>query len=494
MAVKQGKEGVFKSMLDHVNLNRNNGKKSSNTFTPPLSQITAFAQNAISDPPAQQTGVTDHRDFDESPFWRRIPAYKSVSRNEFLDFRFQLRRSVTNFQDLKEVIGGLVSELFLDDVRLGLEISPMSMRISPYILGLINWDDPYNDPLRIQYVPVASARVADHPRLCLDSLREKKDSPVPGLVHRYPDKALFLPVEKCPVYCRFCTRSYAVGNNTKEVTKDKHGCGKDEWRSVFDYLAAHPEIEDVVVSGGDTYYLKPADLRLIGQVLLGIPHIRRLRFASRGLAVMPMKILSDSEWTNAMVDIVQEGRLACKEVCFHTHFNCQNTITDITREAIDLLYKRGVRVRNQSVLIRGVNDDPVRMTGLIKQLSYMNVQPYYVYQHDMVAGMEELRTTVAAALEIERHVRGATAGFNTPIFVNDVPGGGGKRDIYSFDYYNQTTGISVYRSPNVDGGKAYLYFDPIHLLPEEGRLRWSDGAQHNQMIAEAIKDAGMNIS
>ncbi|MBK5226614.1 MAG: KamA family radical SAM protein, partial [Thermoleophilia bacterium] len=156
------------------------------------------------------------------------------------------------------------------------------------------------------------------------------------------------------------------------------------------------------------------------------------------------------------------------------------------------LYRRAVRVRNQSVLIRGVNDTPESMTLLIKQLSYMNVKPYYVYQHDMVMGVEELRTRVADTLEIERKVRGATSGYNTPVFVNDVPGGGGKRDVYSFDHYDETTGVSVYRSPCVSGDKAYLYFDPIHLLPPQGQLRWADGSQHADIIQEAMAAARLN--
>lgn len=128
---------------------------------------------------------------------------------------------------------------------------------------------------------------------------------------------------------------------------------------------------------------------------------------------------------------------------------------------------------------------------LVKQLSYMNVQPYYVYQHDMVQGVEELRTRIGDTVEIERHVRGATAGFNTPTFVTDVPGGGGKRDVHSYDYYDEVTGVSVYRSPSVDEEKVYLYFDPIDLLPAEGQARWADPQEQDVMIDEAIRAAGL---
>jgi lysine 2,3-aminomutase len=153
------------------------------------------------------------------------------------------------------------------------------------------------------------------------------------------------------------------------------------------------------------------------------------------------------------------------------------------------LFERGITVRNQSVLQRGVNDDVDTMGLLLKRLGYVNVHPYYVYMHDLVKGVENLRTTLQTALDIERSVRGRTAGFNTPTFVTDAPGGGGKRDVHSYDWYDRTTGVSVYRSPNVDPNAVYCYFDPIDLLPEEGRARWSDPTQHQAIVDEAIANA-----
>lgn len=434
----------------------------------------------------------EHREFDDTRFWTTIPAFRHLSREEFIDHKFQNRNSVVKVAQLEELLKDRVCPEFLADVKKAVGRAPMNMRLSPYILGLINWDAPYADPIRRQFIPVASELIADHPKLMLDSLNERADSPTPGLVHRYPDKALFLPLDVCPVYCRFCTRSYAIGGNTESVVKAGYKPRVENWDKAFAYLASRPEVEDVVISGGDAYMLPTSKIREIGELLLSIPHIRRIRFASKGPAVMPMKIISDTEWTDALADVVAMGRKMFKEVAFHTHFNSVNEITSITLEAMNALFKRGVEVRNQSVLIRGVNDRPEDMINLIRQLSYMNVQPSYVYQHDMVKGLEDLRTTVATTVEIERHVRGTTAGFNTPTFVNDVPGGGGKRDVHSFDHYNETTGISVYRSPSVDNELVYLYYDPIHLLPEEGQKRWEDKSEHNKMVEEAIEVAGLS--
>lgn len=439
-----------------------------------------------------EIGDLGHREFRSGEFWRRLPGFADTDHETFMNPAFQLRKSVTSPDQLRGVLGDLVTQEFLDDVERGYRMAPMNLRVTPYLLSCVDWSRPYQDPIRTQFLPVASTHRPDHPRLSMDSLHEQDDSPTPGLVHRYPDKALFLPLDVCPVYCRYCTRSYAVGGDTDTVEKDGYKPRNDRWQKAFVYLASRPEIEDVVVSGGDAWMLPTKRLVEIVETLLQIPHIRRIRIASKGPAVMPMKILADTTWTDALVGLAERGRDLHKEVCLHTHFNCTQEITEISRQAMNLLFGRGVKVRNQSVLVAGVNDDPAEMVEFVRQLAYMNVQPYYVYQHDMVKGVEELRTTVAESMEVERHVRGSTAGFNTPTFVTDVPGGGGKRDLFSFDHYNLETGISVYRSPAVDEDRAYFYFDPIHRLPATGQARWARDGEPELMVDEALMAAGLS--
>jgi len=431
-----------------------------------------------------------HRDFEKAEFWKKIPYFSGVSAEDFMDPAFQNSNTVTKLTQLEELLEHIVAPSFLQDVKEGMRATPMNMRLSPYIMGLINWDDPYNDPLRIQFIPVSSSYREDHPKLSLDSLHEQADSPTEGLVHRYFDKALFLPLDVCPVYCRFCTRSYAIGSDTDLVSKYSFKAVPDKWNKAFAYIASRPEIEDVVISGGDTYMLSADRLRQIGIMLLDIPHVRRIRFATKGPAVMPMKILRDDAWRQAIVDTVNRGREMGKEVVLHTHFNSPNEITDISRQAMDAFFSEGVTVRNQSVLLRGVNDNVDTMTHLVRKLSYMNVQPYYIYQHDMVKGVEELRTKLEDSIELELSIRGTTAGFNTPLFVMDAPGGGGKRDLHSYDHYDPITGISVYRSPSVHEDRVYLYFDPIHLLPEEGQRLWADQSAQDRIIQDALKASG----
>jgi lysine 2,3-aminomutase len=215
-----------------------------------------------------------------------------------------------------------------------------------------------------------------------------------------------------------------------------------------------------------------------------------MRFATKGPAVMPSKILTDGPWLDALTSIVEKGRKLNKEVVIHTHFNNPNEISWITEKAMNLLFERGITVRNQSVLIRGVNDDPQVMQLLVRRLSYLNVHPYYVYMHDLVKGVEELRTTVQTSIDIEKFVRGSTAGFNTPLFICDAPGGGGKRDIHSFDHYDRENGIAVYSAPSVKPGKHFVYFDPIDTLGADAQARWRHPATAEAMIAEAIEKAG----
>ena len=439
-------------------------------------------------PPADPSAL-EHEQLLQGEFWRKIPAYKDIDEPTFLDHVWQYRNSVKTVDELANTVQDLVSPKFLEDLRTGFHRAPMNVRVSPYAMALIDWANPYEDPIRAQFIPLASRLLPDHPKLSLDSLHELEDSPMPGLTHRYVDKALFLPTNVCPVYCRFCTRSYAIGGDTDVVEKAELATDPKRWQDAFDYIASRPELQDIVISGGDTYQLPAKSLKRIGDALLDIPNVRRMRFATKGPAILPSKILTDHAWTEALIAVVDRGRTMGKDVVLHTHFNSPNEITWITEKAMRLLFERGVFVRNQSVLIRGVNDDKETMRLLTKRLGYLNVHPYYVYMHDMVKGVEDLRTTIQTAIDIEKFVRGSTAGYNTPLFLCDAPGGGGKRDLHSFDYYDRENGIAVYSAPSVKPGEWFLYYDPIDQLSKDAQARWKDPATQDAMVAEAIKKA-----
>ena len=249
----------------------------------------------------------EYRNLLSGPFWQRIPAYKDVTEEQFLDHNWQAKNSITRVDKLLNAVQDLVTADFVKDAEEGFKRAPMSVRVSPYMLSLIDWDAPYLDPLRIQFVPVASRLLPDHPKLDLDSLHEQEDAPIPGLTHRYPDKALFLPLDTCPVYCRFCTRSYAVGIDTEEVEKVQLKANEERWKLAYDYIRARPELEDIVISGGDSYNLREEQVTEIGNRLLDIPHVRRMRFATKGPAVMPQKLITDDAWFSALVNVVKRG-------------------------------------------------------------------------------------------------------------------------------------------------------------------------------------------
>jgi lysine 2,3-aminomutase len=447
---------------------------------------------AVRLPSAARLSQSAHKELLDGTFWHRIPAYQNVSAEEFADHRFQMKKTITRHADLQAILQGVAPDSFLADVAAGLELAPMSIRISPYLLSLIDWSDPYRDPIRRQFISVASSLRPDHPMLRMDSLGEQADSPRPGLTHRYRDKALFLALDTCPVYCRFCTRSYAIGADTKTVEKVSLKAKQDRWDDAFEYLANNPQVEDVVVSGGDSYNLRADQILYIGNSLLKLPNIRRIRFATKGPAVMPQKVLSDAPWLQALTNVADFGRKQHKEVAVHVHFNHPNEITQATKDAMDAFFERGITVRNQSVLQRGVNDDVDTLRLLTRRLSYCNIHSYYVYVHDLVKGVEDLRTSIHTAAELEKRVRGDTAGFNTPVFVCDAPGGGGKRTIHSYEYYDRTTGIAVYTSPAVKPGY-FLYFDPIEELPAEARMRWRNESERRRMVADAVAMARQRV-
>jgi lysine 2,3-aminomutase len=440
-------------------------------------------------PPAQRPPVPPealaHRELLSGPFWQRLAAYVDVPEADFLDHQWQAKNSITNFPKLLAALEGLVSPAFIRDAEQGFHHAPMPVRVSPYLMSLIDWTNPEGDPLRIQFIPLLSRRMPDHPKVDLDPLHEREDMPVPGLSHRYPDKVLFLPVATCPVYCRFCTRSYAVGLDTEEVHKLTFSIDPERWRAAIDYVAGRPEVEDILISGGDATQLRAEQITFLGEAFLAIPHVRRIRIATKGLSVIPQKFLTDDAWTDAITRIAEQGRRQHVDVMIHTHINHPNEITSITQAAADKLFERGVLVRNQTVLIRGVNDSVATMGLLVKRLAYVNIHPYYVYVHDMVKGVEELRTTVATGEDIEKRIRGLVGGFNMPTFVVDTPGGG-KREVHSYEHYDPETGISVFLSPVVHPGQYFCYFDPIHLLPAAGRARWAKPEEHSQMVEEAL--------
>ncbi|CAK7206762.1 hypothetical protein SEUCBS139899_009568 [Sporothrix eucalyptigena] len=419
-------------------------------------------------------------------FWRKVPVWKDVPVEDFLSYAWGIKHTVQGEGKLAHFLeqvlpdqvpmddvtdsgnkaGIQTREELVADVIDGIKTATMSTRMTPYILSRINWSNPRNDPVFRQFIPVKSRMLPDHPKLMLDSLDEHADSPVSGLVHRYTDKALFLPTSVCPTYCMFCTRSYAVGADTDSVKKAPMKPTKRRWEEALGYVESQPGLHDIVVSGGDAYYLQPEQLAYIGKRLLAMPNIRRFRFASKGLAVAPARFLDDKDaWFQALTFVAEKAKAAGKAMALHTHFNHPNEFSWVSEQAARRLWDAGVLVRNQTVLMRGINDDTATMSTLIRTLADNNIFPYYIYQCDMVEKVEHLRTPLQTILDLEAQIRGSIAGFMMPQFVVDLPGGGGKRLACSHMSYDRTTGVSKFVAPAVTGrdkaNKVYEYYDPV---------------------------------
>ncbi|KAF1836867.1 kama family protein [Decorospora gaudefroyi] len=452
---------------------------------------------------------------DQKPYWEKVPQWKDVSNDEFISYRWQLHNTVSDKYKLYQFLNQALPEKlgptnnphlaklrtkdeFIEDAVAAIKLAPMAIRLTPHILSLVNWNNPLDDPLRRQFLPLKSGIIPDNKHMELDSLHEEDDSPVPGLVHRYPGRALFLATSICPVYCRFCTRSYAVGGNTDTVAKKPQKPSRKRWEVVFEHIANDESLQDIVVSGGDAYFLQPDHVREIGYRLLNIPHIKRVRFASKGLAVAPGRIIDNTDpWTDSLIEVSNKGREMGKQVCLHTHINHANEITWITKLAANKLFKHGVIVRNQAVLLKGVNNSFEALSKLITTLSDINIQPYYIYQCDMVKGIEDLRTPLNEIIQLDKELRGTLSGFMMPSFVIDLPGGGGKRLVSTYEEY--TDGVATYKAPGLPGIKGerdYTYHDPkpVHAAAlEEFRQRQrqalDSGATLEQVLAQTAPRA-----
>src|SRR6059058_4422534 len=316
---------------------------------------------------------------------------------------WQERLRNQSLASLEALVARFGPEHFPDLERLRQAAENFEFRISPAMVDLIK--SP-GDPIWRQYVPdLQELEVHDG---MVDSLAEDAHSPVPNITHRYPDRALFLVSPVCASYCRFCTRRRKVGDPEKIPL--------NQYESAFQYLREHTEIRDVIMSGGDPMMLSDRRLEYLLQQLRAIPHIEIIRLGSRITSHLPERI------TPEFCDMVQKYH----PIFMNTHFNHPSELTPASVAALDRLSRAGVSLGCQTVLLKGVNDDPKVMMKLMHELLKARVRPYYIYMADQVAGGEHFRTTVQKGLEIIQALRGWTSGLAVPQFVIDSPGGGGK--------------------------------------------------------------------
>ncbi|MBT9163459.1 MAG: L-lysine 2,3-aminomutase [Chloroflexi bacterium] len=378
------------------------------------------------------------------------PSTKSTNRRRFFedipdvtwyDWKWQFRNRITSVEQLSQLIPLSAQE----QAQLRLVTTRYPLSVPPYYLSLIDPDNP-DDPLRKQAIPSVLEMTMSSIGM-EDPLEEKKDSVVPGLVHRYPDRALMVLTDICPMLCRHCSRKREWQNGSWVRTPA-------EVEAMLDYIRQHKVIRDIIISGGDPLTLSTRRLEEILSRIRQIRHVEIIRIGSRFPVVLPQRI--DAELC-AM--LAKYG-----PIWLNTHFNHAREITPEAAEACDRLLRSGVPLNNQSVLLHGINDSVAAQTALCQGLLRIKVRPYYLFQCDEVQGTEHLRTPVEVGIEIIEGMRGHTSGLAVPAFVIDLPHGGGKIPLQPSYVLAQTDGGLVLRNYQ---NRIFHYRNPMRHMREE---------------------------
>ncbi|WP_395835059.1 KamA family radical SAM protein [Cystobacter fuscus] len=367
----------------------------------------------------------------------RAVLFPEATDAQWADWRWHQRNAVRNLAQLEKVIP------LTPDERAGVQETSSLFRvgISPYYLSLIDRDHPLC-PIRMQSIPVrAEARV--RPGELADPLGEDKTRPEEAIVHKYPDRVLFLALDTCSVYCRHCTRRRITKGGEAELSKE-------QMRRGIEYIRRHPEVRDVLISGGDPFLLTEERLEELLAPLYDIPHVEMVRIGTRVPVCLPMRV------TDSLARLLR--RYA--PVYVVTHFNHPKEVTPEAREACERLVDHGVPVENQAVLMRRLNSDARIIQELSHALLRIRVRPYYLHQMDVAEGCEHLRTPIAKGVEILQQLRGHTSGLAVPHLAVDLPGGGGKVTLQPDYVVERGAHETVFRNYK---GERYVYPEPEEL-------------------------------
>jgi lysine 2,3-aminomutase len=349
--------------------------------------------------------------------------WKGVSLEQWNNWKWQLSHRIFTFDKLKDVIHVTKSEK--ESIRLCWHRFPMT--ITPYFSALL---DPFNSrcPLRLQCIPRKNELFVGKNDM-IDPCSEDRDTVVPNLVHRYPDRVLLLATTRCAVYCRYCTRRRFVGSREVDITKENLD-------AICNYLRKNRKIRDVLISGGDPFLLEDSRLESILRALRAIRHIEILRIGTRVPVTLPMRV------TESLVEMLHRYH----PLFVNIHFTHPKEITPEVREACGLLTDAGVPLGSQTVLLRGINDQAPIIKKLVHELLKIRVRPYYLYQCDPVVGIGHFKTPISRGIEIIRSLQGFTTGYAVPTYVIDAPGGGGKIPIGPNYVLSHQNGIMTLRN------------------------------------------------
>jgi lysine 2,3-aminomutase len=451
------------------------------------------------------------------PDWTRFPGWRDVTTEQWEDAQWQRVNCVKNIKQLRELMGDLVEDRFYEDLeRDQAERATMSMLVPPQMMNTMvsemTWVDGrmpaagaeftdafYGDPIRQYMLPVFSDRRTDwpsHPFATRDSLHEHDMWAVEGLTHRYPTKVLAEMLPTCPQYCGHCTRMDLVGNSTPQFAKLKlAGKPVDRYAAMLDYLQRTPGVRDVVVSGGDVANMPWKNLEGFLDKLLEVETIRDIRLATKALMGLPQHWLQP-DVVQGVARISAKARTRGVSIAIHTHVNNVQSVTPLVAKAATTMLDAGLRnVRNQGVLMRGINDTPEQLLDLCFALQdEAMITPYYFYMCDMIPFSEHWRLSLREAQELQHAIMGYLPGFATPRIVCDVPFVG-KRWVHQVESYDRDKGMSFWRKhyrTSIEAGdeqalsREYVYYDPIYTLSEIGQKWWRTNTD-----TEAVHEAAM---
>ncbi len=371
---------------------------------------------------------------------KRAPVYADIPDDKWYNWRWQLSNRINTVEEFEKVVPLTESE------RKALSASNLfRVDITPYFISLIDPTDP-DDPIRKQVVPT-DRELVPFTAMMEDSLAEDRHSPVPGLVHRYPDRVLMLVTTQCATYCRYCTRSRIVGDPAATFSRA-------EFEMQIEYLQRTPQVRDVLLSGGDPLVLAPKILDEILRRLREIEHIEIVRIGSRVPVFLPMRI------TDELCEMLQKYH----PLWLNIHVNHSNEISQELAEATDRLTRAGIPLGNQAVLLAGVNDNIHIQRQLVHDLVRIRVRPYYLYQCDLVEGAGHFRTPVAKGIEIMEGLHGHTSGYAVPQFIVDAPGGGGKIPVAPNYLLSMSDHKIILRNYE---GYVTTYEEPTDYLPSD---------------------------
>ncbi|WP_424186449.1 KamA family radical SAM protein [Actinokineospora sp. G85] len=453
---------------------------------------------------------TPHRDHPAQPYdytrrtltepdWRRFPAWHDTTDTQWRDAQWQRAHCVKTPTQLRAVVGDLLTDDFYDDLTTDQHNhATMSMLIPPQMLNTMA---PHADttptaftaafradPIRNYMLPIATDRDPhwpSHPHSTRDSLHEAEMWVVEGLTHRYPTKVLAELLSTCPQYCGHCTRMDLVGNNTPQVDKHKLALKPiDRQDAMITYLTTNPGVRDVVVSGGDVANVPWRQLETFLMRLLDIDTVRDIRLATKAFAALPQHWLQPTV-VEGLERVARTAHRRGVNLAIHTHVNHTQTVTPLVAEATRTALDVGVRdIRNQGVLMRGVNNTPEALLDLCFALQgEAGVLPYYFYMCDMIPNAEHWRVAVWEAQDLQHAIMGYLPGYATPRIICDVPYVG-KRWVHQLADYDRELGISYWTKNYLAGPerhtndpdvltRRYPYYDPITTLPAAGRDHWT---------------------